>query len=114
MRRGVARGPAVVVAGDSLQHVGARLGRQEAIVAPALGESAGQARVVGMRDQPPSGFGFQSQHRSLSSGNTRTRHSVSGARADSCQWCRKYHSKNITRKKKLKPSTVAASTSANR
>src|SRR5882724_865627 len=41
-------------------------------------------------------------------------YSTSGVRADSCQRCRKCHSKNDTRKKKQKPSTVAATTSAKR
>ena len=65
LRRSIARGPAVVVAGDSLQHVEARLGRQECVVAPFFGECAGQARVIGMRYQPPTGFRFQPQHRGL-------------------------------------------------
>jgi len=41
-------------------------------------------------------------------------HSTSILSADSCQLCRKYHSRNMTRKKKLKPNTVAASTNAKR
>ena len=65
LRLGIARGPSVVVARNSLQHVNARLGRQESVVAPAFGESARETRVIGMRDQPPSRLGFQSQHRSL-------------------------------------------------
>ena len=103
--------------GDALQHMGARLRRKKTFVAPAFGEGSGQARMVGMRDQPPSCFRFQPQHviRLLGSRHLAILvYSVSGVRADSCQRCRKYHSRNITRKKKAKPSTVAASTSANR
>src|SRR5260370_29807378 len=35
-------------------------------VAPALREFSRQARVVGMCDQPPAGFGFEPQHFFLS------------------------------------------------
>jgi|GEM_PF-2171095 hypothetical protein len=35
------------------------------------------------------------------------------SRVDSCQWCSASHSKNITRKKKPNPSSVAAATNAN-
>jgi hypothetical protein len=58
LRLGVPREPSVVVPRNSLQHVNARLGRQESVVAPAFGESARETRVIGMRDQPPSRLGF--------------------------------------------------------
>src|ERR1700722_1430082 len=56
-----------------------------------------------------------SQHAASSIGTVPPQHYCdSGARADSCHRCRKYHSKNITRNKKQKPRTVAANTSANK
>src|SRR4029077_362353 len=62
LRNGIARGPTVVVAGDSAQDVFPRLRRQKNIVSPTLGKIARQARMVGMRYEPPSGFGFEPQH----------------------------------------------------
>src|ERR1700735_189401 len=59
---GVAGGPAVVVDVDAEEDVGAGLGFGEDFVAPVLGEGAGEVGVVGMGDEPPAGFGFETEH----------------------------------------------------
>src|ERR1700732_4225628 len=46
LRRRIAFGPTIVVARDSLQHIRARLGWEEAVVAPVFGEDAGEARMI--------------------------------------------------------------------
>ena len=62
LRRRIAFGPTIVVARDSTQDVFPRLRRRKKIVAPALGKRSRQARMVGMRDELPTGFGFKTQH----------------------------------------------------
>ncbi len=56
LRRGIARGPSIVVARDSAQHMFARFRRQKSLVAPALGKGSSQARMIRMRYEPPSCF----------------------------------------------------------
>jgi hypothetical protein len=62
LRGGIAHGPTVVVAGDSAQDVFPRLRLRKKIVAPTRGKSPRQMRMIGVRDEPPSGFGFKPQH----------------------------------------------------
>ena len=107
-RMRIALGPSVIVPRNALQHPRARLRLAKQRIAPCCGECARQLRVIGMLDQPPSSLRLHPQHCSCVS------YSASWGRLDSCQLCRKNHSRNITIKKKTNPNTVAAKTSANR
>jgi hypothetical protein len=54
----IARCPAIVMGGNAIKNARARFRPAELVVTPRGGKRARQPRVIGVSDQPPTGFAF--------------------------------------------------------